>query len=174
MDSLQHPYNTAERIFEQYHKIIFLETCLYYRLTPRGLKLRKKAQSSRRSDDVQKRWDPVLSDAERTITRITVEEEVTTMRIEETDFWSAIEVLRCMPPTEQLITSEWLAKLKEHLSKHSTKLIKQKSRKLKDISRHLDDDVVERFTSRMNDFAFRDVLWNFTNDFYPEVNDIVT
>ena len=134
----------------------------------------KKTAQSIRNDEVQNRWNSVLTDAERTLCRITIEEDIKTMKIEENDFWSVIDVLRSVNPTEPVITAEWLAKLKLHLKKLSNNLIKQKSRKLNDISQHLDVDVVSRFTSRADDFCFRDTLWNFTTDFYPEVNDIVT
>ena len=134
----------------------------------------KKTAQSIRNDEVQNRWNSVLTDAERTLCRITIEEDIKTMKIEENDFWSVIDVLRSVNPTEPVITADWLAKLKLHLKKLSNNLIKQKSRKLNDISQHLDVDVVSRFTSRADDFCFRDTLWNFTTDFYPEVNDIVT
>ena len=134
----------------------------------------KKTAQSIRNDEVQNRWNSVLTDAERTLCRITIEEDIKTMKIEENDFWSVIDVLRSVNPTEPVITAEWLAKLKLHLKKLSKNLIKQKTRKLNDISQHLDVDVVSRFTSRADDFSFRDTLWNFTTDFYPEVNDIVT
>ena len=150
-----------------------METCHYFNLTPKGLKIKKRAESAR-SEYIQRRWDDVLSDASRSLTKITIEEEITTMKIEEEHFWSGIDIFRSVSSGDVSITTEWLTKLKMHLKKLEGKLTKQKSRKLKDLSRELEEDVVARFLSRLEDFPFREQFERLCEDFYPEVNDIVT
>ena len=54
------------------------------------------------------------------------------------------------------------------------KLKCQKSRKLRTLSEHLEEDVLSRFLSRIEDFRFRDQMKRFTNDYFPEIEDIVT
>ena len=107
MDTLQTLYNSAERIVQLYEKILFLETCHYFKLTPKGLKIKKRAESAR-SEEIQRRWDDVLSDASRTLTRITIEEEITSMKIEEQQFWSGIDILRSVSSGDVSLTSDWL------------------------------------------------------------------
>ena len=177
MDTLQHLYNSAERIFQSYSKILFLEACYYHHLAPKGLKLFKKANSTR-GDVLQRRWDGVLADTTRVLTKISIEEEIVGMNIDEEQFWSGIDLIRSVNDDDVSITAEWLSKIKIHLMRLETKLLNQKSRKLRDLTiihERDDGDVVERrFISRMEDFPFRERLWKLCEDYYPEVNDIVT
>ena len=135
MNTMQQLYNSADRIFNQFYKIIFLETCSYYNLIPKGLRITKKAQSVKK-DSIQNRWDNVLTDAARTLLRITIEEEVTCMRIEENEFWTAVDVLRNIHSEDSFITAEWLAKLQQHTDKLEKKLKFYKARKLRTLSEH--------------------------------------
>ena len=143
-DTLQDLFNSTERIIQLYFKIIFLETCFYHNVTPKGLRIKKKSQSIRK-DDVQKRWDGVLGDTEKILLKITIEEEIVSMKIEEKEFWDSIEILRNL--REPFITADWLAKLQEHSSKLKRKLTFQKSRKLNDLQEQsgLEGDMVGRF-----------------------------
>ena len=170
---MQQLYNSADRIYNQFYKIIFLETCAYYSLIPKGLRIIKKAQSVKK-DSIQNRWDNVLTDAARSLLRITIEEEVTFMRIEENEFWSAVDILRNLNSEDSFITSDWLAKLQQHTEKLEKKLKFYKARKLRTLSENLEEDVVARFHSRVEDFSFRDQMRRFTSDYFPEVEDMVT
>ena len=92
-DTLQCLYNCSSTIINQFYKIIFLETCYRFNVTPKGLRLKKKCHAIR-NNDMQQRWDGVLSDAGKVLLKITIEEEVKAMRIEENEFWTALEVVR--------------------------------------------------------------------------------
>ena len=83
-------YNSAERIITQFYKVIFLETCFYFNITPKGLRIKKDAQSIN-TEKVQERWDVILGDAERTILKVTIEEDINTMYAEEVCFWERFE-----------------------------------------------------------------------------------
>ena len=69
-----------------------------------------------------------------------------------------------------------MAKLQNHATKLEKSLFNQKTRKLRDLVSQFDvkEDVVGRFKSRVEDFAFRDHLTNFTEDTIPGAEDIVT
>ena len=168
--TLQDLYNTTEKIFTQFYKILFLETCYRNNLTPKGLRLSKKCQSVQ-NGEIQKRWDGVLSDTERILLKITIEEEIGTMKVEENAFWDLYQNLLI----SKMIDPEWLAKVVTHAAKLEKKLKTQKLKKLRDLCNHLhEDDVAPRFESRVLDFHFRDQLQTLVQDTFPEVEDIVT
>ena len=71
-------YNTGERIIKQFYKVIFLETCFYFRVIPKGLRIKKHSQSIN-AEKVQEKWNGVLNDAERSILKITIDEDIYSM-----------------------------------------------------------------------------------------------
>ena len=170
-DTLQELYNCSERITNQYYKIVFLETCYYHDLIPKGLCIKKKSNSIR-NDVLQNRWNGVLNDTSKVLLKMTIEEEVVSMRIEENEFWSSMEILRTADRT--LITSEWIAKVRNHITNLERKLLRQKSRKLRDLSGELGEVVIQRFVSRVEDFDFGVQLKKLSVDEYPDAEDIVT
>ena len=115
---MQQLYNCAENITSQYYKITFLETCYHYKITPKGLRLLKQAQSIRK-DDLQKQWDGILTETERILLKTTIENEIKTMRVEEAVFWEGVEMLQNLEreSNEKYLTTDWLVKLRNHCKK---------------------------------------------------------
>ena len=132
-----------------------------------------KRSYSIRNEVIQQRWDGVLNDTERILLKIMIEEEIASMKIEENEFWSTVQIFRNRD--ESLITPEWLAKLCQHGENLEKKLTYHKSKKLRNLSNHIDnEDVAGRFCTRASDFYFRDQVKELSADIFPEVNDIVT
>ena len=92
-DNLQSLYNNSETIISQFYKINFLQTCYHHDIIPKGLKITKSAHS-KRNDSIQKRWNGVLSDTEKILLTIMIEEEVQSMKVEEALFWEGTQMLQ--------------------------------------------------------------------------------
>ena len=76
------------------------------------------------------------------------------MRIEEMEFWDNFELLRNLNDDQNGIRMEWLVRLRTH--KLERTLGFQKRRKLEALAESVEDDVVARFTSRLEQFEFRE------------------
>ena len=168
----QYLYNAGEKIIKQFYKIIFLETCFYYRITPKGLGIKKQCQSVN-AVKVQAKWNGILSEVERQLLSLTIEEDINVMYAEEVQFWETFERIRRSKDDAVNITSDWLTKFVLHVEKFKTKLCKQKLRKLLNLSASISEDVKTRFLSRVDSFRFHEQLHRLTLDFFPEVLDVV-